>query len=121
MSKHYIAMSGMHGCLPDHCDVFESVEDATSDLVQLFQLGRIRENILRENLYLELKLTPIEENQGVEFGADYCEIQTCTCDDPSVHSDSGDLDQFSHRGHGGFCAKCGGECEYDSDGNKKEK
>jgi len=28
-------------------------------------------------------------------------------------------DQLSHRGHSGFCAKCGGDCHYDDDGNPK--
>jgi hypothetical protein len=29
-------------------------------------------------------------------------------------------DQFSHRGRDGFCAKCAGDCQYDSDGKPKE-
>jgi hypothetical protein len=28
-------------------------------------------------------------------------------------------DQLAHRGTSGFCAKCGGECHYDDDGNPK--
>jgi hypothetical protein len=31
-----------------------------------------------------------------------------------------DSDQLSHRGRSGYCAKCSGECEYDSDGNKRK-
>lgn len=30
-------------------------------------------------------------------------------------------DQLAHRGREGFCAKCGGACEYDSDGALKQK
>lgn len=85
---HYIAMSGSHGCLPDHCEVFETYKDAVSDLVQLFDLGRTREARLRKNFYLELTPNPVEENQGEDFGAEYCEIEACDCDNLLVHSDS---------------------------------
>src|SRR6266404_7398863 len=84
---HYIAMSGQHGCLPDHCEVFESNKDAVQDLVQLFELGRTRAARLRKDSYLELIPNPIEEKQGEDFGAEYCEIAVCDCDNPLVHSD----------------------------------
>jgi hypothetical protein len=85
---HYIAMSGQHGCLPDHCEVFESKKDAVQDLVQLFELGRTRAARLRKDSYLELIPNPIEEKQGEDFGAEYCEITVCDCDNPLAHSDS---------------------------------
>jgi len=88
VAPHYIAMSGMHGCLPDHCEVYESYKDAVSDLVQLFELGRTREARLRKNSYLELTPNPVEEKQGQDFGAEYCQVETCDCDNPLVHSDS---------------------------------
>jgi hypothetical protein len=87
--KHYIAMSGMHGCLPDHCEVFETREDAVSDLVFLFDLGRTRTARLRKESYLKLTPSAVERRQDVDFGADYCEITECDCDNPSIHSDSG--------------------------------
>jgi hypothetical protein len=90
MSAHYIAMSGMHGCLPDHCEVFETRADAVTDLTSLFELGRIRETRLKENGYLELEVSLIEAAQGDCFGADYCEISACNCATPEIHSDSGD-------------------------------
>lgn len=76
---HYIAMSGSHGCLPDHCEVFNTKLDAVEDLVSLFELGRTRKGILRRDSYLEL---------GQRDGAEYCEITTCNCDNPMQHSDS---------------------------------
>jgi hypothetical protein len=101
--KHYVAMSGMHGCLPDHCEVFETLADAVSNLTQLFELGSTRQARLKKNLYLELELSPVEKNQDVFFGADYCEIQECTCNDPFVHSDSGDSGEYDnpHASDGG--------------------
>ena len=86
--QHYIAMSGMHGCLPDHCEVYETLEDAVSDLANVFDLGRTRQARLKADKYLELTPTPIEQAQEMDFGAEYCEIQVCTCADPSTHSDS---------------------------------
>jgi len=88
--EHYIAMSGMHGCLPDHCEVYNTRKDAVEDLKGLFELGRIRETRLFENGYLELETTLIEAAQGDCFGADYCEVMVCNCDNPSQHSDSGE-------------------------------
>ena len=87
--KHYIAMSGSHGCLPDHCEVFETHADAVSDLAMLFELGRTRKARLRKNSYLELTPSPIEaRDEDFGFGAEYCEITECDCDNPAIHSDS---------------------------------
>lgn len=78
MAKHYIAMSGSHGCLPDFCQSAYTHDQAVDTLVNLFELGRRRAAILKSDNYLEL--APID-------GAQYCEIDTCECDDPSVHND----------------------------------
>jgi hypothetical protein len=86
--KHYIAMSGMHGCLPDYCEVHEALPDAINDLVNLFELGRERTKALRQAKYLELVRNPVEIAEERCFGADYCEITACDCDTPEVHSDS---------------------------------
>jgi hypothetical protein len=88
VAPHYVAMSGMHGCLPDHCEVFESHKDAAEDLTQLFDLGSTRKARLRKDSYLELTPNPVEESQDEDFGAEYCEITVCDCDNPLVHSDS---------------------------------
>ena len=79
-SIHYIAMSGDHGYLPDHCEVYCCLESAVDDLASLFELGRNRRAELKRNMYLELN-----SNRD---GAEYCEIEECDCDDMSVHSDS---------------------------------
>lgn len=85
---HYIAMSGSYGCIPDHCEVFETLTDAVEDLVQLFELGKDRAIRLRDNRHIQLELSPVERNQGRHFGAEYCEIHTCACDTPEIHSDT---------------------------------
>lgn len=86
--KHYIAMSGSHGCLPDNCEVFDTRKAAVDSLVSLFELGRTRKARLNKNGYLELVASPIEQAQDVSFGAAYCEITECDCDNPAQHSDS---------------------------------
>jgi hypothetical protein len=86
--KHWIAMSGSHGCLPDNCEVFETRKGAVDSLVSLFELGRTRAARLKKTGYLELTLSPIEQAQDVSFGADYCEITQCDCDNPLEHSDN---------------------------------
>lgn len=90
---HYIAMSGDHGCIPDHCQAHPTLEEAVNDLAELFGLGRARKKELRNTHYLELTLTPIEQAQGHSFGAGYCEIQECCCDNPQQHCDSGEYNE----------------------------
>ena len=90
--EHYIAMSGNHGCLPDHCEVFETADDAVNDLVEIFELGRTRRATLARTWYLPLIPTAVEIRQDVCFGAEYCEIMSCGCATPSIHSDYPVLD-----------------------------
>ena len=76
---HYIAMSGDHGYLPDHCEVYEDLDSAIDDLACLFAFGEKKYQELKRNRYLEL---------GAKYAAEYCEIEECDCDDMSIHSDS---------------------------------
>jgi hypothetical protein len=76
---HYIAMSGEYGCMPDNCGAYPTEEDAVQSLIDLFELGRVRAKSLRESLYLDLN--PSRD------GASYCEVTSCTCDEPWVHDD----------------------------------
>ena len=85
--KHFIAMSGDHGCLPDYCDVFVTYQNAVDSLADMFSLGRTRKARLFADRTLELNSS--------RDGAQYCEITECTCDNPAKHSDNGvDLDEF---------------------------
>jgi hypothetical protein len=84
--RHFIAMSGSHGCIPDYCDVFPEYQAAVDSLADMFELGRTRKARLLADRTLEL---------SSEDGAEYCEIQTCDCDNPGTHSDNGvDLDDY---------------------------
>jgi hypothetical protein len=87
MAKHYIEMSGDHGYLPDHCDVSSDRDSCVESLAQLFDLGRTRKATLKREGYLELTPSPVEVNQGVTFGAEYCEIVECVCSTPWIHSE----------------------------------
>ena len=76
--KHYIAMSGIHGCMPDYCASLDSANGAVASLANLFELSRIQIRKLERNR--TLRLSP-------EDGAEYCEIVTCDCNDPEQHND----------------------------------
>ncbi len=81
MSKvHFIAMAGLHGCLPQSCECYDTYATAVDSLVSLHELGRKRARILNRDGYLELNLG--------RDGNEYCEIEECSCDSPEDHSDS---------------------------------
>jgi hypothetical protein len=82
---HYIAMSGMHGCLPDwrwlaadERDAVEASVDMFSDLLTAETEGAFR-RALADGGYASLA--------GTDAGADYVEIVSCDCDDPSQHEE----------------------------------
>ena len=77
---HYIGMAGLHGCLPQTCDVYETYQDAVDSLASIHELGKTRSAALKKHGYLELNLH--------RDGNEYCEIEECDCDTPEVHSDS---------------------------------
>ena len=77
---HYIGMAGLHGCLPQTCDVYDSQKDAAESLAQTHDLGKHRKAALARDGYLELNLH--------RDGNEYAEITACDCSEPSTHSDS---------------------------------
>ena len=79
MTKHYIGQAGLHGCMPNYSDVFETYEDAVESLAQVHELGRNRKRELKRNGYIELNLR--------RDGNEYAEVTECECDEPEVHSD----------------------------------
>lgn len=80
--KHYIAMSGHRGYMPDYVDVFATRADAAASLAQLFDLGKRKESELRRYGWLDLNAR--------RYGAEYAEITDCNCDRPGEHSESGE-------------------------------
>lgn len=84
---HFIAMAGLHGCIPIYCDVFPNYASAVESLAQIHELGKNRTRELRRNGYLELNLG--------RDGNEYAEISECSCDNPQEHSeDTIDLSEF---------------------------
>jgi hypothetical protein len=89
MAKHFIAMAGLHGYLPSACEAAPTLAEAVGYLAAIHNLGKKRRKILKDDMYLELNFrptNPIIEDDGNE----YCEITECSCNDPSVHCDSGE-------------------------------
>ena len=78
MSKHYIAMAGLVGYLPNYCAVFESIEDAAENLQDVHDEAEILEELI-EDQYSELN-----PNRD---GNEYCEIVECECEDSSRHDE----------------------------------
>ena len=78
MPKHYIAMSGSYGCLPDRSEVYDNYFDAIGDLKELFELDGAQHVLLKARHYIDLP---------AGSGADYAEIVHCDCDNPAIHSD----------------------------------
>lgn len=79
MTTHIIAMAGIHGCMPNVCEVYESVADAVDSMAQIHELGRDRTRRLRRDCYLELNCK--------RDGNEYIAITACNCAHPEEHSE----------------------------------
>ena len=77
--RHFIAMSGSHGCLPDFVQGYVTKREAVDSLADMFELGRTRKAALSHDSYLEL-------SPG-RNGADYCEVVECNCAKPWEHGE----------------------------------
>ena len=78
---HFIAMSGDRGCIPDSCHAFLQRHQAIDWLIELLELRPHGTNAedLRKFGYTSL--------QKYAFGAEYAEIQKCSCSDFSSHNE----------------------------------
>ena len=82
MKKHYVAMSGLTGCLPDTCQSFPRLQDAIDFLSDLWSDYRGVKSALRTIRYWE------RNDPSYMMGdLQYCEIVECNCDDPTIHND----------------------------------
>lgn len=82
---HYIAMGGEHGCMPDNCQAYESLEPAIDGLDNIYELSPEQLQKLRDN-----GTTKLTREQG---GA-YCEVSECDCDEPWEHAEFDDEDNW---------------------------
>jgi hypothetical protein len=89
--KHYVAMGGSRGCLPDYCEVHTTLSDAVEDLARTYVTAS--KKALRQNRYCDLSRSLRHPVFGGASGdaAEYCEIQECSCDNPLIHSDCGEM------------------------------
>ena len=76
---HFIAMAGLHGCIPNVCGSFDDLESAVDSMASLHELGKGRRRELKRDAYLELDLH--------RDGNEYIEITECDCQDPESHND----------------------------------
>ena len=85
MKRHYIAMAGLNGYMPQFCEAFPDRNQAVDTLAEIHEIGKNRTTKLRKYGYIQLNLR--------RDGNEYCEIQECTCNDPSVHCESGEYSE----------------------------
>lgn len=76
---HYIAMAGLHGCIPATCGSYDTAKDACEAMADLHELGKNRRAELRRAKYLELNID--------RDGNEYIEVTSCDCDNPEQHND----------------------------------
>jgi hypothetical protein len=79
--KHYHAMAGLHGCMPNYSSTHDCYALAVDDLADVHELGKRRTKELYEQGYLELNLH--------RDGNEYCEIVECDeagCEDDMVNT-----------------------------------
>ena len=77
---HYIAMAGLHGCLPNVSESHDDYALAVESMASLHELGKNRTRELKKNGCLELNLH--------RDGNEYIEIVECNCNDPESHDDN---------------------------------
>lgn len=80
MSKHYIAMAGLHGCLPNYVALHESKLAALTDLADMHELGRAKRRELLGSGSVELSTS--------KHGNEYAEVIECDCSHPEQHDDA---------------------------------
>lgn len=83
MSKHYIAMAGLHGCLPNYVASHDDRDSALFDLISMHELNA------DAGLVRDLKETGIVELDVQEHGNEYAEVIECDCNHPEQHDDVG--------------------------------
>jgi hypothetical protein len=98
---HYIAMGGNHGCLPDNCSAYTSLDDAIGALDSIYELTESQLTDLHEfsDGYSSTELNQGEnpdDSDDYEYdqGGEYCEISTCTCDSPWEHDETGSKEDW---------------------------
>ena len=77
--KHFIALAGLHGCMPQCCHAHTDYDSAVEDLALIHDLGRDPRRELKRTGSLELNIR--------RYGNEYCEIVECACATPEVHNE----------------------------------
>jgi len=92
--KHFIAMAGICGCLPNFCESYETKKGAVETLASIHELSKRATRELSRDCYLSLDIHKrrtyfINHKRRTYFinGNGYAEIQECDCDSPEDHND----------------------------------
>lgn len=77
--KHFIAMAGLYGYLPNYSACHETKTAAAEDLASMHDMSERAMFRLRHEMYIDLDLQ--------RDGNEYCEIVVCQCDDADCHQE----------------------------------
>lgn len=83
--KHYIAMGGLYGCLPDNCSAYKTKEDAIGGLNCIYELEDDQIKDLESSGHTNLTQ---------EQGGQYCEVLECDCNEPWEHDEFGEKQEW---------------------------
>jgi len=78
-TRHYHAIAGLRGCIPNYSEKLGSYREAVDDLANLHELGHTRKAKLARAGYLDLNLG-CDENPYAEIIE--CDRGDCVSDDP---------------------------------------
>lgn len=78
---HYIAMSGSAGCMPEWISACDTIREAVDAVVEMW--GDEYGPGLRRHI-AQFRCASLPHGAG----ADYIEIVSCDCADPSIHAES---------------------------------
>lgn len=77
---HYIAMSGLKGCLPLFLSVHDDPISAADDITELHDLDLHLFATLRDKSYVDLSIN--------KHGAEYASVTECSCQHPEHHCEN---------------------------------
>ncbi len=82
---HYILTSGLHDCIPNVCESYDSFESAVDGAISIYENSD--SGWLSDNQRAELKVTGYTELDLTGQSNEYIDISPCYCDNPDDHND----------------------------------
>ena len=81
MSKHFILMWGLKGCIPLFCEAYAYKQDAIEAVIDILDLPRYGKSIKKLK-----KFNYVDINDPYLEGIEYIEMQVCNCENIGIHA-----------------------------------